>query len=82
MRVRVDIPQSILDATARRARALCISRNRLIVRALERELAVTGDWTPGFLEALTTVDDATARVLDATIRAVRARRRSKHAPAL
>ncbi len=82
MPVSVHIPKPILAAAERRARALRISRNRLIVRALEREISGGSEWSPGFFEALTPVDDATARALDASIESVRMRRRSKRAPVL
>lgn len=35
-----------------RAASLGVSRNRLIVRALERELSAKESWSPGFLDAL------------------------------
>ena len=36
----------------RKARALRISRNQLVVRALEREVRAGADWSPGFFERL------------------------------
>jgi hypothetical protein len=82
MPVSVHIPKTVLESATRRARALRISRNRLIVRALERELAAETDWSPGFFDGLTPVDDVAARALDATVKSVQLRRKSKLAPAL
>jgi hypothetical protein len=67
----------LLDAVDRRARALRMSRNRLIVKALERELAEEAGWSAGFFEQLSPVDEATAGAVDEMLAAVRAGRRSK-----
>lgn len=82
MPVSVHIPKPVLAAATRRARALRISRNRFIVRALERELAANGEWSPEFFDTLKPVDAVTARALDTTVAAVQAHRRSKPAPGL
>ena len=42
----------LLKAVDRKARALRISRNQLVVRALEREVRDLSDWSPGFFERL------------------------------
>jgi hypothetical protein len=55
MLTSVHIPKPVLDALDQRARALQISKNRLAVRAIERELAQGGDWAPGFFERLASV---------------------------
>jgi len=52
MPTSVHIPKPLLDAVDRRARALKISRNRLIVQALEREITQGSDWSPGFFSSL------------------------------
>jgi len=77
MTTSVNIPKPLLEAVDRRAHALGISRNRLIVKALERELAEGEAWSAGFFERLRTVDRATANAVDDMLAAVRARRRSK-----
>ncbi|MBI4957505.1 MAG: hypothetical protein HY908_36195 [Myxococcales bacterium] len=77
MPTSVHLPKPLLAAVDRRARALCISRNRLIVKALERELSLASDWSAGFFEALTRVDAATAAAVDRMVAEVRAARRSK-----
>src|SRR5262249_6183398 len=52
MATSIHIPKTLLDAVDRKARALKMSRNRLIVRALERELTSGADWSPEFFERL------------------------------
>lgn len=77
MPTSVHIPKPLLDAVDRRARALRISRNHLIVLALEREMKQVAEWSPGFFERLAEVDDATSRSVDELMAAVRSGRRSK-----
>jgi len=79
MPTTVHIPQPLLEAVDRKARALRISRNKLVVRALEREIRDDADWSPGFLEELSRVDDDTSEAVDELLRAVRATRTSKRA---
>jgi hypothetical protein len=59
-----------------------MSRNRLIIRALEREVAVGSDWSVGFFERLENVDDETVKAVDALTAEIRRARRSKMPPAL
>ena len=77
MPTSIHIPQPLLDAVDRKARALKMSRNRLIVRALERELASGSGWSPGFFEQLTAVDAETAEAVDNLLASVRQAKRSK-----
>jgi metal-responsive CopG/Arc/MetJ family transcriptional regulator len=77
MPTSVHIPKPLLEAADRRAHALRISRNRLIVKALERELAEGADWSVGFFERLSATDDATAGAVDEMLAAIRSARRSK-----
>ena len=77
MPTSVHIPKPLLAAADRRARALKISRNHLIVTALERELDQGLGWSPGFFDELSEVDSDAARTLDETMKVVRAARRSK-----
>ena len=79
MPTSVHLPKPLLDAVDRRARALRISRNQLVVRALERELRDTSEWSPGFLERLSDVDPALAETADEMLEVVRAARTSKPA---
>lgn len=82
MPTSVHIPKPLLEAVDRRARALKISRNRLIVKALERELGGETGWSPGFFDRLRAVDDGTAEAADELLAIVRAGRRSKAPPRL
>jgi hypothetical protein len=77
MPTSVHIPKPLLEAVDRRARVLRISRNRLVVRALERELAEGADWSPGFFDELRAVDEATSYDVDEMLAAIRTGRRSK-----
>jgi hypothetical protein len=78
----VHIPKPLLAAADRRARALRISRNRLIVQALERELVMAAQWSPLFLSELRAVDAETGEAVDDLLDVVRAGRRSKAPPRL
>jgi predicted transcriptional regulator len=82
MPTSVHLPKPLLDAIDRRAKALRISRNRLIVRALERELDAGGEWSTGFFERLEERDDAASAAVDELLVAVVRSRRSKGAPKL
>jgi hypothetical protein len=77
MPTSVHIPKPLLEAADRRAHALQISRNRLIVRALERELAPGAGWSAGFFERLSATDDTTTSSVDEMLAAIRSARRSK-----
>lgn len=82
MPTSVHLPKPLLEAVDRRARALRISRNRLIVRALERELANSSEWSSGFFEELARTDDATREAVDGLLDQIRQRRSSKEPPRL
>lgn len=77
MPTSVHIPKPLLEAVDRRARALKMSRNRLIVKALEREISGGPGWSSEFFERLRDVDDATAAAADEMLATIRATRRSK-----
>ena len=78
----VHIPTKILAAAQRRAKALGISRNRLIVQALERELERPSAWSTGFLDALRNTGDDEKAAVDDMLEHIRRNRRSKKAPIL
>lgn len=77
MSTSVHIPRPLLDAADRRARNLGVSRNRLIVRALERELAGGGDWSPSFFERLSATNAEIGHAADELLATIVAGRRSK-----
>ncbi len=77
MATSVHIPPPLLAAIDRRAKRLRVSRNRLIVRALERELTAGADWPPGFFDRLREVDDDLTVAVAELVTAVRGHRRSK-----
>jgi hypothetical protein len=73
----VHIPKPLLVAVDRRARALKISRNRLIVQALERELAGGSDWSPGFFERLASPEPELQAAVAEMSKVIQRNRRSK-----
>lgn len=77
MPTTVHIPAALLTSVDRRARALGLSRNRLIVRALEQAVTDRAGWAPEFLQQLRNVDRETAAAVDELVVDVIAARRSK-----
>lgn len=77
MATTVHIPDPLLKSVDRRARALGISRNRLVVRALEQAISVRSGWAPEFLQRLLDVDHETSTAVDELLAAVTQARRSK-----
>jgi predicted transcriptional regulator len=77
MPTTVHIPDALLRSVDRRAKALGLSRNRLIVRALERAVSERSGWTPEFLEKLRSVDQETATAVDEWLADVTQARQSK-----
>jgi predicted transcriptional regulator len=77
MPTTVHIPTALLKSIDRRAKALGVSRNRLIVRAIERAVHERSEWTPEFLEKLRKVDDETVAAVDELLKNVTQARRSK-----
>ncbi|HEX7180760.1 MAG TPA: hypothetical protein VF756_02870 [Thermoanaerobaculia bacterium] len=51
-----------------------MSRNRLILRAIESALAQESDWSPGFFEQLSAADSETVAAVDELLASIR------HAP--
>lgn len=77
MPTTVHIPDPLLKSVDRRAKALGISRNRLVVRALEEAVSVRSGWAPEFLQRLRQVDRDTSSAVDELLIAVTQARRSK-----
>jgi hypothetical protein len=77
MPTSVHIPKPLLVAVDRRARALNISRNRLIVQALEREVTEGSNWSPDYFGQLESAETAVGDAADDMLKAIRSQRRSK-----
>lgn len=77
MPTSVHIPKPLLVAVDRRARALKISRNRLIVQALEREVTEGSKWSPDFFDRLESVQPDVEEATDEMVKAIQKQRRSK-----
>jgi Ribbon-helix-helix protein, copG family len=82
MPTTIHLPRVLLDALDRKAKALRISRSQLVVRALERELGDSSDWSPGFFERLSERVGDSADIVDEVAREIRKARRRKSAPPL
>ena len=77
MATTVHIPDQLLKSVDRRAKALGISRNRLVVRALEEAVSGRSGWAPEFLQRLRHVDRGMSAAADELLIAVTQARRSK-----
>jgi hypothetical protein len=82
MPTTVHVPPALLRSVDRRAKALGLSRNRLVVRALEQVVRDRSAWAPEFLQKLREVDRETVDAVDDLVRSVKQARRSKQPPAL
>jgi hypothetical protein len=81
MATSIRLPQRLLERVDARAKTLGVSRNRLLVDAIEASLSARTTWPPEFLALLDTPLDATsATTLDDTLRATRRLRRSRRKP--
>jgi hypothetical protein len=81
MPTSVHIPRGLLDEVDRRARYLGVSRNRFIVRAIEKELS-EASWPPGFFEHFRCEGPKLASVVQRVQREIARSKRSKQAPKL
>jgi len=77
MPTSVHLPHDLLQAVDRKAKALRMSRNQFVVRALQREVE-SSEWSVGFFDKLT-ADAETDKAVDEMMTAVRNGRRSKPA---
>jgi hypothetical protein len=77
MPTTVHIPAALLKSDDRRAKALGLSRNRLIIRALEQAVSDRSAWAPEFLDKLRSVDEETKSAVDELLGGVKQARRSK-----
>lgn len=81
MPTSVHIPKPLLAAVDRKARALQISRNRLIIQALEHEVEERG-WSADFFEQLSGDDVETNDEFRRSMEVVAAHRSSKRSAPL
>jgi metal-responsive CopG/Arc/MetJ family transcriptional regulator len=80
----IHVPSQLLRRIDVRAKALGVSRNRLILSALESTLVPTREWSPELVAMLLEPLDArSVAVFDATMKVVhRNRRNRRRAPVL
>lgn len=78
MPTTVHIPGRLLERVDARAKVLGVSRNRLIIEALEEKLAAHGGWPAEFVEMLTKpLDPELAQATRDMEKAIRRNRRSR-----
>lgn len=84
MSTTIHLSAELLAAVDHRARDLRVTRNRYIVRALERSLRDDTEWSPALVEDLRAVrhDAEHQSVLAEMRRAIKANRSSKGPPVL
>lgn len=82
MPTSVHLPKPLLERLDRRARQLAVSRNRLIVRAVENELARDREWSAGFFDRLARVDPGDAAAVGEMLGSIRSARTRKRPPRL
>ena len=81
MPTTVHIPQPLLARADARAKALGISRNRLIVEALEARLKARDEWPAELVRLLTQpVETSVDKVVDEMTKAIHKQRRSRRKP--
>ncbi|MBI2894044.1 MAG: ribbon-helix-helix protein, CopG family [Deltaproteobacteria bacterium] len=81
MPTTVHIPEALLARVDARARAMRISRNRLVVMALEEKLTPPRRWPPEVVRLLSTpVGRPLAQEVDRMMASIRSARRSRKKP--
>jgi hypothetical protein len=81
MATTIHVPDEILERVDTRAKALGVSRNRVILDALEASLGANVDWPPELVRMLEHPASApTAELLEETLAAARARRIGRRRP--
>ena len=84
MSTTIHLSGDLLSAVDRRAKDLQLTRNRYIVRALERSLRSETEWSPAFVEELRAArnDQEDQQALSEMRAAIQANRSSKGPPTL
>ena len=81
MATTIHVPRELLRRLDVRAKALGVSRNRVILDAIRGVVDERASWPPELIEMLAEpVDAATAALLDGSMRTVRRARRSRRRP--
>jgi hypothetical protein len=74
----IHIPDRLLEQVDIRAKALGISRNRVILDALQEKLGARNEWTPELVALLARPPSSSAgNELEASLAVVRAKRRNR-----
>jgi metal-responsive CopG/Arc/MetJ family transcriptional regulator len=84
MSTTVDIPSNLLESVDHHAQELGLSRDRYIIRILERALATETRWSDRFVEELAAArsDDEAREALEELVSIVAENRNRKAPPAL
>jgi predicted transcriptional regulator len=81
MPTTIHIPGALLERVDTRAKTLGISRNRLIVEALEEKVGARDEWAPELVAMLADpVSSATGKELEESLAVVRSRRSPRKGP--
>ena len=81
MATTIHIPDPLLERVDTRAKTLGISRNRLILEALEEKVGARDEWAPELVQMLGARVSATAgKELEGSLSVVRRRRSSRRGP--
>ena len=78
----VRLPDDLIEALDRRAEAFGLTRSQLIVRAVEKAIAESSEWSPKFLDAIGAPRPALDAAVDELMDAITSRRSRSEAPDL
>ena len=77
----IHIPNALLERVDTRAKTLGISRNRLILEALEEKVGARDEWAPELVHMLADpIASAAGKELEESLAVVRSRRSSRRGP--
>ncbi len=77
----IHIPDPLLQRVDTRAKTLGISRNRLIVEALEEKVGARDEWAPELVHMLAEpIPSGAGKELEGSLAIVRRRRSSRNSP--
>jgi metal-responsive CopG/Arc/MetJ family transcriptional regulator len=77
----IHIPDPLLERVDTRAKTLGISRNRLILEALEEKVGARDEWAPELVQMLAhPLASAAGQELEDSLAIVRSRRSSRRGP--